>query len=123
MTNEELEIWRKLNECEAVGRVKGLLEFGDLVTFRNKIGRVSEMQVNHDVANKREYTMVHVNQIGWILEQYITWIPPLFNPICPERSLIGIYKSITGGIVKSITFTDNRPDLALARVIIEQEGK
>jgi hypothetical protein len=126
MTTEELEIWRKLNECKAVKKVKGLLELGDVVCFRNKIGRVSEMQVNHNVANKREYVTVHVNLIGWIEEQYLTWLPPLYDPIRPERSLWGMSAGIReewSVMQAGIFIASERPDLFLAEMIIEQEGK
>lgn len=123
MTTDELEIWRTLNECEVVKKVKGeYKEAGDYYIRRNRL--------------------ITSTGLGrW--EKGELWIPPLYDPIRPERSLIGIYRNVRTEYYKlqhpnsdakdvwrwveddlsNTMFRQDRPDLALAKAIIEQEGK
>jgi len=50
---------------------------------------------------------------------------PLFDPIRPERSLrrMAFTVGVPDYVIAESFIHDARPDLALARAIIEQEGK
>lgn len=116
MTTEELEIWKRLNECEAVKKVFVGWEVGDRFAFGEKIQIVTGDSLNQ-----------HRRQA--------VWIPPLFDQIRPERSLMGIANRLGVNADRVDLFTTgttcrldelrfaNRPDLALAEAIIEQEEK
>ena len=106
MNQDEPEIWTRLNECECVKNV-----FGSFIS--RDLGWNTEL-----------CAYVEVNGIMGSHPE-ILWIPPLYDPIRPERSLWGI----AGGTAnmtwaKLVAFVESdRPDLALARAIIEQEGR
>lgn len=122
MTTYEPEIWKRLNECEAVKKVFGGWEVGDRFAFGKEIQTVTDESLNQ-----------HRRQA--------VWIPPLYDPIRPERSLIGIAMvkydvelHVNQGWVCHLLdkqsgaylyggYDTARPDLALARAIIEQEGE
>jgi len=108
MNTDELKTWEALNECECVKKARG----------------------NHHETNDLFITSVDYN-----LRLLNTWVPLLYDPIRPERSLIGIVASIMLKLYPEmseesayketclIAGKSTRPDLALANVIIEQEGK
>ena len=117
MTTDELKtpnewrisLWTRLNECECVQNVFGYGEKRDLF---------------YDVVDGK-----YVQGQTILTDEYL-WIPSLFDPIRPERSLIGIYRSICPdyGSKKNYDFLAavmyaTQPDLALAKAIIEQDGK
>jgi hypothetical protein len=127
MTTEELKIWKRLNKLKCVEKAKGNLRMGDNCLSRYDRGFEIAQYV---AASNQIYDNI--------------WIPPLYNPIRPERSLIGIARGIVSlrknpwlpsdkqwvceildsqsGVRDSQLFAD-RPDLALAQAIIEQEAK
>ena len=121
MTTEELEIWKALSKCKCVRKVKGDWDYGDI--YCNHYGSFGHFPVAND-------TWDYSND-GW---KSAIWIPPLYDPIRPERSLIEIVKKLANDpslpIYKQAALEQNldfcldsdRPDLALARAIIEQEG-
>lgn len=107
---DEPEIWKKLNECECVKKV-----FGDYWLVGDRCSNMFS-------ASGEIYTVSQVTERNGI-NSY--WIPPLFDPIRPERSLMGIAKSVKlhenrKYDLKQLYYQD-RPDLALAQAIIEQE--
>jgi hypothetical protein len=113
MTTEERDTWEKLNKCKCAKKVFGSFIPGDL-------GWNTEL-----------CAYVEVNGIMGSHPE-ILWIPSLYDSIRPERSLIGIFatlfekKRFTRKTIERILRTIirlDRPDLALARVIIGQEGK
>ena len=104
MNQDEIEIWTRLNKCECVKKVKGYW-----------LPRDYCLEESGAITNY--YSCGEIDPI---------WIPPLYDSIMPERSLIGIYKSLPTSLsmrwnLGSFLFF-NRPDLALAKAIIEQEG-
>lgn len=125
MTPEELEVWKELNDLDVVKKVRGEHWMdGDLyITYQTrKIKRMDCGMVIDDCDPD-------------------VWLPLLFDPIRPERSLMGIASTqydvemhynmgfvfhlcdkITGEYMFG-GYDGNRPDLALAKAIIEQEGK
>ena len=108
----ELEIWKALSKCKCVRKVKGDWDYGDI--YCNHYGSFGHFPVAND-------TWDYSND-GW---KSAIWVPPLYDPICPERSLIGIAKSLKlhenrKYDLKQLYYQD-RPDLALAQAIIEQE--
>lgn len=108
MTTDELEIWRTLNECECVKEVFGKWVEGDL--FYDPYNE-------HQIVGRWNWTAIGRNLI---------WIPLLYDPISPERSLWGMSEEIRdrkwspGDCIIFASLTD-RPDLALAKAIIEME--
>lgn len=149
MTTEELEIWKRLNECECVKRVFGWWEIGDLLwdDYGEEFGYVIGKQETEFTGGRIEIT-ARVEYFSGLqsnirrdsIEKY--FIPPLYDPIRPDRSLIGMVKGIVilrhtpwlkencwvceildplSG-VKDQEVNAHRPDLALAKAIIEQEG-
>ena len=111
MTTDEPEIWKKLNECECVKKV-----FGDYWLVGDRCSNMFS-------ASGEIYTVSQVTERNGI-NSY--WIPPLFDPIRPERSLWYLSGDIRwnwSGDQKLQFMLDARPDLALAKAIIEQEGK
>lgn len=125
MTTEELEVWKRLNECECVKKAIDVWYVGD--HYLRQHGGILEM-----------CTAVRSNSM---MKDSDLWVPPLHDPICPERSLIGIAMvkydvelHVNQGWVCHLMdkqsgerlyggYDTDRPDLALARAIIEQEGK
>ena len=112
MDNEELEVWKRLNACECVKKVFVRWHEGDRYTY-NEFSLIMSKN-EHD--NTPQYPLLAI------------WIPPLYDPIRPERSLIGILRDNypnTSMQYKMLSdcMTFPRPDLALARVIIAQERK
>lgn len=123
MRTDELEIWKRLNECECVRPDYWLPLNGDRYIWIDADGnpRVKNYYIGKEEINGS-----------------CIWIPPLYDPIRPERSLIGIAKGTVqlrmnpflfgkwvcdiyneDGVRSSQTVSD-RPDLALAKAIIEQ---
>jgi hypothetical protein len=108
MTTNELEIWKKLNECECVNKV-----FGDYWLVGDRCSNMFS-------ASGEIYTVSQVTERNGI-NSY--WIPPLYDPIRPERSLWMIAYNLGLYNLEVIASDFLRPDLALAKAIIEQEGK
>jgi len=107
MTTDELKTWQALNECEAVKKVFGGWEVGDRFAFGKEIQTVTDESLNQ-----------HRRQA--------VWIPPLYDPIRPERSLWGMSAGIReewSVMQAGIFIASERPDLFLAEMIIEQEGE
>ena len=130
MTTEELKIWKRLNECESVKKVFGVnylpLRIGDFYCCPRKTG----------ISRVEDIYTVPKNAI---------WIPPLYDPIRPERSLIGMVESLGYTInlyqnlmllpahrwvcellkdcIKINVVCLDRPDLALAQAIILNDGE
>jgi len=107
MNLKELKIWTRLNECEYVKKVKG------------HYWLVGDRCVNLFSQANDIYTIGHSISVD---DLDSIWIPPLYDPINPERSLIGIYSSFFPR-EKEWILPCNRPDLYLVEAIIEQEGK
>jgi len=108
MTTDEREIWRKLNECKAVKKVKGWWEIGD-----------------HYYSHRDSCVLV-LNDDDTDLGIEDLFVPPLFDPIRPERSLWGMSEKIReewSVMQAGIFMHSDRPDLVLAEMIIEQEGR
>ena len=113
MDNEELEIWRALNKLPEVKEVFGEWDYGD--TYCNCHGFLGHFPVANG-------TWDYTND-GW---KFAIWIPPIYDPIRPERSLWHLSGDIRWhwSVSERLQFTfDARPDLALAKAILEQEGK
>lgn len=125
MDNNELEIWRALNELPEVKKVFGEWDFGDRYVSKGDGGILCEVWNPERMSDE-------------------DFVPPLYDSIRPERSLIGImFSQIEADAIKKngsseITeltmhalktlglrraITADRPDLAIARAIIEMEGK
>lgn len=111
MNQEELKIWTRLNECEYVKKVKGHYWLvGDRCV--NLFSQVNDI-----------YTIGHSISVD---DLDSIWIPPLYDPIRPERSLWYMSGDIRWNWPEQEKLgfmIDACPDLALARAIIEQEGK
>lgn len=115
MKTDELEIWKRLNECECVKKAFDVSQHLDRFCWQSPDGRI---HTYFTVAEGCEKGSADV------------WLPHLYDPIRPERSLIGIYRAIhpdygskaNHDFLAAVMYAD-RPDLALARAIIEQEGK
>ena len=102
MDNNELEIWKKLNECEAAKKAfdSWWLE-GDVFL---------------DPSNQQ------MGRWNWTENgRKLIWIPPLYDPIRPERSLWMIAYNLGLYNLEVIASDFLRPDLALAKAIIEME--
>lgn len=109
MTTEELEIWKALNELKCVKKVKGHLDLGDNCLSRDSRG----CRIGQYVAAP--------NQVYDDL-----WIPPLYDPIRPDRSLWKIAANIRwdwSETTKLQFMITDRPDLALSKAILEQKEK
>ena len=112
MTTDELEIWKRLKDCECVHPGYWLPLNGDRYIWIDADGNP------------------HV-KIYYIRKEEINgsciWIPPLYDPIRPERSLWGMSEDIRhrwGSQFEEACFLNTaRPDLALAKAIIEMEEK
>lgn len=109
MTTAELEIWKRLNECECVKTVREQWVKGDryISLFDGDFGLIE-------------------NDGGISLGDPDIWIPHFYDHIRPERSLWGMAGDIrwNWSEQKKIEFVlSDRPDLAIAKAIIEQEEK
>ena len=127
MTTEH-EIWKRLNKLECVKKVFGAWRYGDFYTLYGSIYQIDEDDTDY---NKHKTTMGKDE----------VWIPPLYDPVRPERSLIEILytilvnkhddgwrdiKHLYGWAreeIGRIVGLSDRPDLALAKVILEQKEK
>ena len=121
MTPNELEVWKELNELEVVKTAFDPCQPGDRFCYEYH-GKI--------------HTYITAAEGGGMDGDHY-WIPQLFDPIRPERSLIGL-ASQQGSVdvhyndwmmkwVTHITpddeyeqWTADRPDLALAKAIIER---
>ena len=104
MTTEELEIWKKLNELPEVKKVKGEWIKSDMVILRS-----------HTIIDR----LITVNGP----EEGDIWVPHLYDPIRPERSLWGMMDwdaPYTPPLVDGREEFFIRPDLAIAKAIIER---
>lgn len=104
MTPSELEIWKALNELPEVKKVFGQWYIGDICIIDKK-GTLHTMQYNNSK------------------DTHSIWVPPIFDPIRPERSLRGLFLEIVNDSVRwhsCMVLKDARPDLALAKAIIER---
>lgn len=113
MTKEEPEIWKRLNECEAVKKV-----FGCEWLYGDKYLDDGEIQT---IDNESLRCCLSPPKAGGNI-----WIPPLYDPIRPERSLWGMSAGIReewSVMQAGIFIASERPDLFLAEMIIEQEGE
>ena len=126
MEQSELEIWQALNELPEVESVRGQWHVVDNV-------------IRHDT---KELDIVYPLDLA--CGQDAVWLPPLYDPIRPERSLIGIAKSMgyeinlfTNPYVYSEWVCEvsshpalgaysvyaKTPDLALAKAILAAKGE
>lgn len=109
MTTDELKTWEALNKCECVKKVFCGLQPGDRYYC----------MMNDDYG-------IQFDTMGACDVTCDIWVPPLYDPIRPERSLWGMSEEIREewSIMKvGIFIASERPDLFLAEMIIEQEGK
>ena len=104
MDADELEIWRALNELPEVKAVFGQWYIGDICIIDKK-GTLHTMQYNNPK------------------DTHSIWVPPIFDPIRPERSLWMIAYNLGLYNLEVIASDFLRPDLALAKAIIEMEGE
>jgi len=136
MTTEELKIWKRLNECEAVKKAKVGWMIGDGVFFNETYGFIDQIKETdygiYIYCKWYDEEGSGTRDTPDFVDEHFIWVISLFDPIRTERSLIGIYidimlrkrfskKSIERALKRIITL--DRPDLALAKAIIEQEGK
>ena len=113
MDNEELEIWKALNELPEVKKVFGAWRYGDFYTLYGSIYQIDEDDTDYD----KHKIIIGKDEV---------WISPLFDPVRPERSLWYLSREIRGNWTPSdkILFAiRKRPDLALAKAILEQKEK
>ncbi|MEN6621447.1 MAG: hypothetical protein ABFD50_07870 [Smithella sp.] len=120
MTTDELEIWKRLNECECVQKAFDVSQHLDRFCWQSPDGRIHTY-----------FTVAEGCGKGFA----DIWVPPLYDPIRPERSLIGMIDTnqwhvelFSSSILYLRRYEDDlvikdRPDLALAKAIIELEGK
>lgn len=122
MTTSELEIWKALNELPKVKAV-----FGEGYQ-RYDLFWCEELE------GERYYCDCEYCNKSCEFDR--TWVIPLYDSIRPERSLWGIFKKMVleinaGWEVKDwadshigrVAGSSDRPDLALARAILEQKEK
>lgn len=124
MTYEEIKTWKELNELERVKYWRKFWHDSDL--YLDVVG--------DDETDYNAYSRIY----GRCRKGTNIWVPPLFELILPERSLIGIYVTMlveyydgdwedkaklvrwareeTGRIIGQ----SYRPDIALAKAIIER---
>lgn len=110
MTTNELEIWKRLNELPEVKKAFGEWVEGDWFIPSGGDG-TCEIGCCYNPC---------------YMEDSDIWIPKLYDPIRPERSLWYLSGDIrwNWSVDQKLQFMlDARPDLALAKAIIEQEGK
>jgi tRNA G26 N,N-dimethylase Trm1 len=111
MTTDELEIWKELNECEGVKQAFECWHEHD-----NYLDVVGDEEDEYTLCNICDcYT--HYDPI---------WIPPLHDSVRPERSLWEMSRKIREDASWEDAYRfsiSDRPDIVLAKAIIEQEGK
>lgn len=65
---------------------------------------------------------LHTMQYNNSKDTHSIWVPPIFDPIRPERSLRGLFLAIIGNDSirwhSCMVLKDTRPDLALAKAIL-----
>jgi len=102
MDQTELETWKALNELPEVKAVFECWLIGDYYLHNDEVYQCFAQ--------------------GYMCCEPI-WIPPLHDPIRPERSLIGIYWENRFPVSWADIMCADRPDLALARAILAEPEK
>lgn len=108
MTTEEPKIWEALNELPEVKAVWKEWESGDFYIS-------GEMKNPYILKSSLPYILFN--------QESLIWVPPLFHPIRPERSLWGIADKMNVWADLYSTCNNGRPDLALAKAILAGKEK